>query len=129
MSFWESFWAIVGWFFWAAIFIAYLMALFSVLADIVRDETLKGWAKAIWVIFLIFVPFLTALVYLIARGDGMSRRSAAAARQTRQDADDYIRTVAQVDPATQIEKAAALLQSGTITQAEYEQLKARALAG
>ncbi|WP_449281953.1 SHOCT domain-containing protein [Leucobacter sp.] len=129
MSFWESFWAIIGWFFWAAIFIAYLMALFSVLADIVRDETLKGWAKAIWVIFLIFVPFLTALVYLIARGDGMSRRSAAAARQTRREADDYIRSVAQVDPATQIEKAAALLQAGTISQAEYEQLKARALAG
>ncbi len=128
MSFWESFWAVVGWFLWAAIFIAYLMALFSVLADIVRDETLKGWAKAIWVVFLIFVPFLTALVYLVARGDGMSERTVTAARRAQEGVDERIRSVVHVDPATQIEKAAALLHAGTITQAEYEQLKARALA-
>lgn len=129
MQFWESFWTIIGWFFWAAIFIAYLMALFTVLADIVRDETLKGWAKAIWVVFLIFVPFLTALIYLVARGGGMGERSAAAIRTSKREADDYIRSVAQTDPASQIEKAAQLLQAGTISQAEYEQLKARALAG
>lgn len=129
MSLWESFWAIIGWFFWAAIFIAYLMTLFSILADIVRDSALKGWAKAIWIVFLIFVPILTALVYLIARGDSMSDRASQSMQENRREAEDYIRSVAHADPATQIEKAAALLQGGAISQAEYEQLKARALAG
>ncbi|MBO1902532.1 SHOCT domain-containing protein [Leucobacter weissii] len=128
MSFWESFWAVIGWFFWATIFIAYLMALFTVLADIVRDEKLKGWAKAIWIVFLIFVPFLTALVYLVARGDGMSERNSQAVREGKREAEDYIRSVAQTDPATQIEKAARLLESGAISQTEYDQLKSRALA-
>ncbi|MFV0433433.1 MAG: SHOCT domain-containing protein [Leucobacter sp.] len=129
MSFWESFWAALVWFFWAAIFIAYLMTLFSILIDIFRDSKLRGWAKAIWIIFLVFVPFLTALVYLIARGDGMSERASKAAEESKQGAEDYIRSVAQTDPASQIEKAAALLKSGAISQSEYEHLKTRALAG
>ncbi|UBH05348.1 membrane protein [Leucobacter sp. Psy1] len=129
MSFWESLWAIVGWFLWAAIFIGYLMALFTVLADIVRDDTLRGWAKALWVVFLIFVPFVTALIYLVARGDGMSERSAEVMRENKREADDYIRSVVHIDPASQIEKAAALLASGTISQSEYEHIKSRALAG
>jgi hypothetical protein len=129
MSFWESFWSNHGWFFWAFIFIAYLMALFSVLTDIVRDASLKGWAKAVWIIFLIFIPFLTALVYLVARGDGMSERSARAVRESKHEADEYIRSVAQTDPASQIEKAMRLREAGAISPEEFEQLKARALAG
>lgn len=129
MSFWETFWSVIGWMFWFTIFVAYLMALFSILGDIFRDKALKGWAKAVWVIFLVFVPFLTAIVYLIARGNAMSERSAAAYAESKKQADEYIRTVAHTDAATQIEKASQLLASGSITQAEYDQLKARALAG
>ncbi|WP_105566771.1 SHOCT domain-containing protein [Microbacterium halophytorum] len=129
MSFWETFWSVIGWMFWFTIFVAYLMALFSILGDIFRDKALKGWAKAVWVIFLIFIPFLTALVYLIARGNGMGERSAAAYAESKKQADEYIRHVAHTDPATQIEKASQLLASGSISQAEFEQLKARALAG
>lgn len=129
MSFWETFWVAILWCLWATIFIAYLMALFSILTDIIRDRDQSGWAKAIWILFLIFVPFLTALVYLVTRGEGMSRRSAQAMRQNQEAADDYIRTVAGTDSASQIEKAKSLLDAGAITQAEYDQLKAKALAG
>ncbi len=129
MSFWDSFWTVVLWFLWATIFIAYLMALFSIFADIMRDRDLNGWGKAVWAIFLIFLPFLTALVYLIARGDGMSERSAKEVQKSQQAADDYIRSVAgNSDPAATIEKAHKLLESGAIDQAEFDQLKAKALA-
>lgn len=63
-------WSWVAWFFWVFVFVAYLMVVFSIISDIFRDQSLNGWLRAIWIIFLIFVPFLTALVYLIARGSG-----------------------------------------------------------
>lgn len=128
MSFWESFWSIIWWFFWVFVFAAYLLALFTVLIDIFRDASLKGWAKALWVVFLVFVPFITAVVYLIARGDGMSERSTQAARAQREVAEDYIRDVAGTSPTTEIEKATTLLDAGHITQEEFAQLKAKALA-
>ncbi|WP_221586305.1 SHOCT domain-containing protein [Microbacterium sp. G2-8] len=130
MSFWESFWDIIWWMFWIYVFIAYLMALFSVLIDVIRDHSLKGWAKAIWIVFLVFVPFLTVLVYLIARGSGMGERSSKAFRAEREASESYIRDVAgtKPDPAQQIEKASQLLASGAITEAEFAQLKAKALA-
>lgn len=122
-SFWELFW----WFFWVYVFIAYLMVLFSIVVDIFRDHTLNGWLKAVWVIFLVFVPFLTALVYLIARGKGMSERSGREAQQLRTAQDDYIRDVAGASSADEIAKAKALLDSGTISQGEYDLLKSKAL--
>lgn len=130
MSFWESLWSIFWWMFWAYIFVAYLLALFTVLLDIVRDHTLNGWAKAIWILFLVFVPFLTVLVYLIARGSGMGERSRKSYLDDRAASDAYIRDVAgsASDPAQQIEKASQLLASGVITDAEFAQLKAKALA-
>ena len=72
---WSNFWNIVWLFFWSFAFIAYLFALFAIIGDLFRDHKLNGWWKAVWIIFLIFVPFLTALVYLIARGPGMAERS------------------------------------------------------
>lgn len=130
MSFWDSLWAIFWWMFWAYIFIAYLMALFTVLIDIFRDDKLNGWAKAVWILFLVFVPFLTVLVYLIARGGSMGERSAKTFRDERAASEAYIRDVAgsKTDPAQQIEKASQLLASGAITDAEFAQLKAKALA-
>ena len=108
-------------------FIAYLFALFAIIGDLFRDRKLNGWWKALWIIFLIFVPFLTALVYLIARGQGMAERSAKDASQAQQQADAYIKQVAGTSPSEEIAKAKALLDAGTITQAEYEQIKAKVL--
>ncbi|UYK39632.1 SHOCT domain-containing protein [Microbacterium terricola] len=124
-------WSWVAWFFWVFVFISYLMVLFSIIGDIFRDTSLNGWLKAVWIIFLIFVPFLTALVYLIARGTGMSQRSAAQAHDARRAQDEYIRETAgrSSSPVDDIAKAKALLDSGAIAPAEYEALKAKALAG
>jgi ABC-type multidrug transport system fused ATPase/permease subunit len=130
MNFWASFWDLIWWFLWAFAFIAYLMALFAIIGDLFRDHTLNGWLKAVWIFFLIFVPFLTALVYLIARGNGMAERSQKEARQYRAATDEYIRQTAgtSASPADEIAKAKALLDSGTISAQEYELLKAKALA-
>lgn len=127
MSIWDSFWTIIWWFFWAFVFISYLMVLFNIVTDLFRDHALSGWGKAIWMIFLIFVPFLTALVYLIARGPGMSERSITTYDQQKQAADSYIRSVASTSPSDEIDKAAKLLATGTITQEEFASIKARAL--
>ena len=129
MSIWTSFWDVIWWFFWVYVFIAYLMVLFSIIADIFRDHTLNGWAKALWVILLVFFPFLGALVYLIARGRGMAERSGRAQQQARSETDNYIRTVASTSSADEIAKAKALLDAGTITQSEFDLLKSKAVAG
>ncbi|WP_179150849.1 SHOCT domain-containing protein [Leifsonia sp. NCR5] len=125
---WDNFWNIIWLFFWSFAFIAYLFALFSIVGDLFRDHKLNGWWKALWIIFLIFVPFLTALVYLIARGPGMAERSQKEARQVQSATDQYIRTVASTSPADEIAKAKQLLDQGVITQEEFAHLKARALA-
>lgn len=123
-----DFWAILSWMLWAVVFISYLFALFAIISDLFRDHTLSGWWKAVWVLFLVFLPLLTALVYLIARGTGMSKRSQAAGRDAEAAAASYIRKVAGQSPADEIASAAALLSAGSITQSEFETLKTRALA-
>ncbi|MDL9980882.1 SHOCT domain-containing protein [Microbacterium candidum] len=116
-------------FLWSFVFIAYLMVLFSIIGDLFRDHKLNGWWKALWIIFLIFVPFLTALIYLIARGRGMAERSVKEAVQVQSDTDAYIRQVAgSKSPSEEIAHAKELLDAGSITQAEYDQLKAKALS-
>jgi Phospholipase_D-nuclease N-terminal len=111
------------------VFVAYLMVLFSIIGDIFRDREMSGVLKAIWMIALVFLPFLTAFVYLISRGRSMAERSARAAAEHRQQQDAYIRDVAGAkSPAEQITQARALLDSGTITQPEFEALKSKALA-
>lgn len=127
MDFWNNFWNIIWLFFWSFAFIAYLFALFAIISDLFRDHKLNGWWKALWIIFLIFVPFLTALVYLIARGPGMAERSQKEARQVQQSTDAYIRQVASSSPADEIAKAKALLDAGTITPEEFAHLKSVAL--
>lgn len=127
-GFWGSFWDLIWWFLLVFAFFAYLFALFAIIADLFRDHKLNGWWKAVWIVFLIFVPFLTALVYLIARGNGMARRSAAQASEYQQAQNEYIRHVAGTSPAEEIAKAKSLLDAGTISQAEYDSLKAKALS-
>lgn len=124
-TFWDFIWSV----FWIFAFVAYLFAIFSIIGDLFRDRKLNGGWKALWIVFLIFVPFLTALVYLIARGRGMSERSAAEAAKAREATDAYIRqaTGTSASPADEIQKAKALLDAGAISQAEFEALKAKAL--
>ena len=127
-------WDVIAWFFWMFIWIAYLMVIFSVIVDVFRDHSQGGWAKAAWILFIVFVPFIAVLVYVIARGKGMAMRQryGQAAPPTQGAADDYYASVmggaGTTSVTDEISKAKALLDSGTITQAEYERLKASALA-
>ncbi|WP_353814493.1 SHOCT domain-containing protein [Agromyces sp. SYSU T00266] len=130
MDFASNFWNFIWIFFWSFAFIAYLFALFAIIGDLFRDHQLNGWWKAVWILFLIFLPFLTALIYLIARGDGMAKRSAAAASDAQAATEAYIRqTAGGASPSDEIAKAKALHEAGTINDQEYEALKAKALAG
>ncbi|SDR96253.1 Phospholipase_D-nuclease N-terminal [Paraoerskovia marina] len=123
MDFWQVFWLMV----WAFFFVAYLIVLFQIIADLFRDEELSGWWKALWIIALLFIPVITALIYLIARGRGMSRRQMQLVQRRKAETDDYIRTVATASPAEQIAQAKALLADGSINEAEFEVLKAKAI--
>ncbi len=127
-GFWGSFWDLIWWFLWAFVFVAYLFALFAIISDLFRDHKLSGWWKAVWIFFLIFFPLITALIYLIARGGGMAQRSAAQAKQFQQAQNEYIKQVAGSSPSDEIAKAKALLDAGTISQAEYDALKAKVLS-
>jgi hypothetical protein len=125
MDFWHFLYLII----WSFVFVAYLMVLFQIIGDLFRDRELSGWWKALWIIGLIIFPFLIALIYLIARGKGMAERQMAAVQTARKETDQYIQSVAaQSAPADQIASAKALLDAGTISQAEFDQLKAKALA-
>ncbi|CAM3597764.1 SHOCT domain-containing protein [Occultella aeris] len=124
----ETIWNVIVVFFWAFVFIAALVTLITIISDLFRDKSLAGWKKAIWLIFLVFVPLLTALIYLIARGDGMAERNVKQIQQSQQAADDYIRSVAAASPTDEIAKAKQLLDSGTITAEEFNGIKAKALA-
>ena len=124
-STWDFLWDFLIIFAW----IAYLLVLFQILTDLFwRDHETSGVVKAIWVVFLIVFPWLGALVYLLARGKGMAERARAAAVAAQQQTDDYIRQAAGRSPAQEIADAKSLLDSGTISQAEYDSLKAKALS-
>jgi hypothetical protein len=114
------------------IFVAWIMCLFYVFSDIFRSRDLGGVAKTIWCIFVIVLPFIGVFAYLIARGSGMTQRSMEARQQLMDQQAEYVRSVvgtsgggASVD---QIASAKKLLDDGAISQAEFDQLKARALA-
>ena len=125
MSFWDIIWFI----FVSFAFIAYLMFMFQIISDLFRDHTASGWVKALWMICLIFFPFLTAIIYLVVRGKGMYARQSAAIDQARASQEDYIRNVAApASPGDQIAQAKDLLDSGAISQAEFDALKAKALS-
>ena len=109
-------------------FVAYLIILFQIVTDLFRDREQKGWHKAIWIVCLIFFPMITAVIYLIARGSGMATRQAAFVKQAQENTDSYIREVAGRSPAQEIADAKALLDAGSISPAEFEKIKAKALS-
>jgi divalent metal cation (Fe/Co/Zn/Cd) transporter len=125
-----SFGEILLWTFSIFLFFAYLMILWTIFSDLFSDRETSGWVKALWVIFLIFFPLIGALVYLIARGRGMQERKIEQMRDMQQMQDSYIRQVAGSgkSAAEQISEAKALLDSGAITQEEFDTLKAKAMA-
>ena len=122
---WDWFWLL----FWIFAYMAYLFVLFYIVFDIFRDRSLNGWWKAVWLILLVFVPFLTGLVYLIARGRGMAERSARRQVEYQEYSDAEIRSVSFASPTDEIAKAKALRDQGVITDGEYEALKNKALGG
>ena len=125
ISFSNIIWAIV----WIFFFTMYLMILFSVIGDLFRDHETSGVVKALWILFFFVAPFLSLLIYLIARGKGMQERAMAANQAQKAAFDSYVQSTASAgNPADQIAKAKELLDAGTISQAEFDAIKAKALS-
>jgi hypothetical protein len=121
----DVFWTMILFFLW----VAWLVVLFRIVGDIFRRHDTSGWVKALWLIFVIVLPFLGVLVYLIVNGDEMGRRDLERTRAARTEFDEYVKSVADSGgPAAEIERAKQLLDSGAINQAEFEAIKARAIA-
>ena len=123
-----SFWQIIWFIFVAYIFFAYLLVLFHVIADIFRNRETSGVTKALWILFLVVLPIITVIVYLIVDGGAMAERSAARSLEVQAQQDSYIKSVAGTSPADQVAQAKSLLDSGAISQAEYDSMKAKALS-
>jgi ABC-type multidrug transport system fused ATPase/permease subunit len=123
----SNFWDLLWLMFSAFMFVAYLFVMFQVVADLFRDSELGGVGKALWIVGLILLPFLTALIYVIARGRGMAQRQKAAMQRAQSDVEAYVRQMGGKSPAEQIADAKRLLDEGTITADEFARLKAKAL--
>jgi hypothetical protein len=118
-------WSMIIFFAW----VAWLFILFRVIADLFRRHDVSGWGKAAWLVFVIVLPFLGVLIYLIANGDEMGKRDMEQARAARSEMDDYVKSVAgSGGAAAEIDKAKQLLDSGAINQAEFDAIKAKAIA-
>jgi ABC-type multidrug transport system fused ATPase/permease subunit len=108
--------------------VAWFWILITVIGDLFRDHETSGWAKAAWVFFLIFLPFLGVLIYLIARGEGMRDRAVREQADARKQMDAYIRETAGSSPVDELHKLSDLRDKGAISDAEFEQAKAKLLA-
>jgi Short C-terminal domain/Phospholipase_D-nuclease N-terminal len=121
----DLFWTMLLLFLW----ILWIWLLFTIFADVFRRHDISGWAKTAWIVFMIVLPFLGAFVYLITQNEGMTQRNVERARAQREQFDGYVRQTAGAGgSATEIEKAKQLLDSGAITEAEFEAIKQKALA-
>ena len=116
--------------FFVFMLVAYLLVLFQIVVDLFRDRKLGGFSKAIWIIGLLLVPFLTALIYIIFRGGGMAGRQMATIEEARKESEAFIRSVSGSGKSSveQIAEGKALLDSGAISADEFAKLKAKALA-
>jgi hypothetical protein len=109
-------------------FVIWIWILITILTDLFRDHEISGWSKAAWVLFLVLIPFLTALVYLIARGSGMRERAIQAQVDAKQQVDSYIRETASGSPADELHKLNELKEKGALSSEEFEKAKAKLLA-
>jgi hypothetical protein len=124
-SFGDVMWSMFVFFAW----ILFFWMLFIVFGDLFSRHDISGWAKAGWTVFVIILPFLGIFIYLIAEGKGMGERAQQRAQSQQSQVDDYVRSVAASgSPTEEIAKGQELLKSGAITQTEFDQLKAKALA-
>jgi len=109
-------------------FVIWIWILITILSDLFRDHESSGWAKAAWVLFLVFIPFLTALIYLIARGSGMRERTIKAQAEAKQHFDSYVREQAHTTPADELHKLNELKEKGALSPEEFDKAKAKLLA-
>ena len=110
------------------LFVVWIWILFTIITDIFRDHEMSGWAKALWILFLVFIPFLTGLIYLIVRGSGMRDRAIKAQTDAKAHFDEYVREQAQTSPADELHKLNDLREKGALSQAEFDSAKAKLLA-
>jgi hypothetical protein len=131
MKEWDmDFWSVVGSIFWFMILFAWIMLLFRIFGDLFGDHELSGWGKALWTVFLIFLPWLGALVYLIARGRSMNERALARAQRNEEAFSHYVRQTAgagTTSTADELAKLADLRDRGTISDEEFQHAKAKLL--
>ena len=121
----DVFWTMIIFFLW----IVWFFILFRVIADLFRRHDLSGWGKTLWMIVVILLPFLGVFIYVITQGHHMAERDTRQAQAAQSEFDSYVKSVASSGgPAAEIERAQGLLSSGAITQAEFDQIKAKALA-
>ncbi len=109
-------------------FVIWIWILFTIITDLFRDHEMSGWGKAVWVFFLIFLPFITALIYLIARGSGMRDRTIKAQADAKKHFDEYVRETAHTSPADELHKLQELKEKGALTDEEFQQAKSKLLA-
>lgn len=110
-------------------FFIWIWIVIGIISDLFRDHELSGWFKAIWVLFLIVIPFVTALIYLIARGQGMRERAIQEQAEVKSQMDQYVReTAGGSSPADELAKLHGLKESGAISAEEYERLKAKVVS-
>jgi len=109
-------------------FVIWIWILITILTDLFRDHETSGWAKAAWVLFLVFIPFLTALVYLIVRGGGMRDRTIKAQADAKKHFDEYVRQQAHVSPADELHKLNELKEKGALSSEEFDKAKEKLLA-
>jgi hypothetical protein len=109
------------------LFVVWVWILFTIISDLFRNHDMSGWLKGVWIILLIFIPWLTALIYLIVYGSDMRERQLRAQAEAKHAADDYIRAAAHVSPADELHKLHDLVEKGALTDAEYDQAKAKLL--
>jgi len=124
MEFGQFLWSLLIIFF----MIMYFMILFSVITDLFRRHNTSGWVKALWIIALLVVPFISLLIYVIIYGQSMGQRQLAAAENARSETNEYIRSVAGTSPSEQIAQAHALLDAGAISAEEFDKIKTKALS-
>ncbi len=109
-------------------FVIWIWILFTIIGDLFRDHEMSGWAKALWILLLVFIPFLGTLIYLIARGGGMRERALKAQAEAKHHMDAYIRQQAHSSPADELQKLNDLKEKGAISAEEFETAKAKLLA-
>jgi hypothetical protein len=109
-------------------FVIWIWILITILSDLFRDHETSGWAKAAWVLFLVFIPFVTALIYLIVRGGGMRERAIKAQAEAKQHMDTYIQEQAHTSPADELHKLQELKEKGALSSEEFDKAKAKLLA-